>query len=133
MGSFCQNNITFQLKKYRRVIFHDNEERYKVKRKTQLLFQIWLEGFCEFSPNHSKVQKFIFNELFLSKVDEVWAKKTQLSYLSWHSTVMQNLNKPWPCVTATGLDRTHNHLVHKRTLNKSCDFKNGMRNWVNFH
>ena len=41
---------------------------------------------------------------------EVWAKKIQRSYLSWHWTVMQNLNKPWP-----------------------CGFKNGMRNWVNFH
>ena len=32
------------------------------------------------------------------------------SYLSWHWTVMQNLNKPWP-----------------------CGFKNGIMNWVNFH
>ena len=73
-------------------------------------FQIWHEEFGEFSPNHSKVQKFHFDGLFLSKVYEVWAKKIQRSYLSWHWTVMQNLNKPWP-----------------------CGFKNGMRNWVNFH
>ena len=37
------------------------------------------------------------------------AKKIQRSYLSWHWTVMQNLNNPWP-----------------------CGFKNGMWNWVNF-
>ena len=37
-------------------------------------------------------------------------KKVRRSYLSWHWTVMQNLNKPWP-----------------------CGFKNDMRNWVNFH
>ena len=58
----------------------------------------------------SKVPKFYFDGLFLSKVYEVWAKKIQRSYLSWHWTVMQNLNKPW-----------------------TCGFKNGMRNWVNFH
>ena len=58
----------------------------------------------------SKVPKFYFDGLFLSKVYEVWAKKIQRSYLSWHWTVMQNLNKPWP-----------------------CGFKNDMRNWVNFH
>ena len=38
-------------------------------------FQIWHEGFGEFSPNHSKIQKFHFDGLFLSKVYEVWAKK----------------------------------------------------------
>ena len=35
----------------------------------------------EFSPNNSKVQKFHFDGLFLSKVYEVWAKKIQRSYL----------------------------------------------------
>ena len=73
-------------------------------------FQIWHEKFGEFSPNHSKVQKFHFNGQFFSKLYEFWAKKIQRSYFSWHWTVMQNLNKPWP-----------------------CGFKNGMRNWVNFH
>ena len=82
----------------------------KFKRKTDMWFQIWHEEFGEFSPNYLKVRKLYFDGLFLSKVYEVWAKKIQRSYLSWHWTVMQNLNKPWP-----------------------CGFKNGMRNWVNFH
>ena len=43
----------------------------------------------------------------LYKVYEIWAKER--SYLSWHWTVMQNLNKPW-----------------------SYGFKNGTRNWVSF-
>ena len=38
-------------------------------------FQIWYDKFGEFSPNHSKVQKFHSDGLFLSKVNEVWAKK----------------------------------------------------------
>ena len=73
-------------------------------------FQIWHVEFGDFSSNHSKVQKFLFNRLFLSKVYEVWPKKIQRKYLSWQWTVMQNLNKPWP-----------------------CSFKNDITNWVNFH
>ena len=75
MGSFCKNHIKFDLKMYRRVISHDTEEWCKVKRKTDLWFQVWHEEFCEFSPDHSKVQKFHFDGPFLSKVYEVWAKK----------------------------------------------------------
>ena len=80
-----------------------------LKKKTDLWFQIWHEKFGEFSPNHSKVQKLLSNVLFLSKVCKVWAKKMQRIYLSWHSTLTQNLNKPWPCGS-----------------------KNGMKNWVDF-
>ena len=75
MGSFCKNHIKFDLKMYRRVISHDTEEWCKVKRKTDSWFQVWHEEFCEFSPDHSKVQKFHFDGPFLSKVYEVWAKK----------------------------------------------------------
>ena len=82
---------------------------YKVWRKTDSWFQKQHEEFGEFSPNHLKVPKFHFDTLFLSKVYEVWAKKIQSSYLAWHWTVMQNLNKPWP-----------------------SNLKNGMRNWVNW-
>ena len=71
---------------------------------------MWHEKLGEVSPKHWKFWKFHFDGLFLSKVYRVWFKKIQGSYLSWHWTVMQNLNKPWP-----------------------CGFKNGMRNWVNFH
>ena len=94
IGSFCKNHLKFQLKKYRRVISHDIEEWWKVWRKTDLWFQIWHEGFSEFSPNHSKVWKFHSDEVFLSKVCEVWANKDiEELYLSWHWTVVQNLNK----------------------------------------
>ena len=74
MVSFCPDHIKFQLKKYTRVISNDTEERCKVPRKTDLSFQIWQE-FGEFSPSHSKVWNFYFDELFLSKVCKVSAKK----------------------------------------------------------
>ena len=51
----------------------------KVERKTNLWFQIWHEEFCEFLLNHSKVQKFCIDGLFLSKVYEVWTKEIQKS------------------------------------------------------
>ena len=104
VGSFCKNHTKFQLKMYRRLITHDIEEWCKAKKKKKMTC-----GF-KLSPNHPRVQQFYFDGLFLSKVYEVWAKKIQRSYLSWHWTVMQNWNKPWP-----------------------CSFKNGMRNWVNLH
>ena len=77
-------------------MFHDTEEWCRVWRKSDSWFQKWHQKFGEFSPNHSKVRKFHFDGLFLSKVYEVWAKKIQKSYLLWHWIVMQNLNKAWP-------------------------------------
>ena len=68
IGSFCKNHMKFQLKKYRRVISDDIEEWCNVYRKTEMWFQIWHEGFGEFSAKHSKVLKFHFDGLFLSKV-----------------------------------------------------------------
>ena len=83
-------------------MFHDTEEWCKVWRKTDSWFQKLHEEFGEFSHNHSKVAKFHFNGLFLSKAYDVWAKKIQRNYLSWHWTVMQNWNKPWPWVSKMG-------------------------------
>ena len=45
-------------KKYRGVVFHDNEEWCKIWRKTDLWFEKWHEEFGKFSPEHSKVSKF---------------------------------------------------------------------------
>ena len=39
-----------------------------------------------------------FNGHFLTKVYNVWAKKVQKRYFSWHWKVMQNLKKNWPVV-----------------------------------
>ena len=45
--------IMFELKKYRRVIFHDTEEWFKIWRKTDLWFGKWHEKeFGKFSPEH---------------------------------------------------------------------------------
>ena len=57
MGSFWPTYIMFELKKYRRVIFHDTEEWCKIWRKTDLWFEKWHEEFGKFSPEYSKVSK----------------------------------------------------------------------------
>ena len=79
-------------------------------KKNWLVFPKMTWGICKLLPNHSKVRTFYFDGLFLFKEHEVWAKKIQRNCLLWHWTVMQNLNKHWPC----------------------C-FKKSMRNWVDFH
>ena len=52
MGSFWEKYVLFQLKNYRRVIFHDIEEWCKIWRKTNLLLGKWHEEYCKFSPKH---------------------------------------------------------------------------------
>ena len=48
MGSFCPKYMRFDLKKYKRVIFHDTET-------LTLWFQKWHEELGELSLEHSKV------------------------------------------------------------------------------
>ena len=57
MGSFWAKHKLFELKKYRGVIFRNTEERRKIWRGDDLLFQVWHEEFDEFWPKHSKVSK----------------------------------------------------------------------------
>ena len=80
MGSFGPNQIQFQLKKYRRVIYHDTE----VYRKTDLWFQIWHEEFGEFSPNHTKVWKFIF------KMDSFFPKYTRFELQIYRGVIFHD-------------------------------------------
>ena len=57
IGPFRAKYITFGLKKYRGVIFHDTEESCKIWRKNDLWFGKWHEEFGKFSPEHWKVSK----------------------------------------------------------------------------
>ena len=57
MISFRAKYILFELKKYRRVIFHETEEGYKIWRGIDLSFQNWHKEFDKFWPEHSKVSK----------------------------------------------------------------------------
>ena len=90
MGSFWAKYILFELKKYRRIIFHETEERYKTWRGIDSSFQNWHKKFEKFWSEHSKsLKKICFNWLLVTKVYIVWATKVQRSYLSQHWGVMQ--------------------------------------------
>ena len=58
IGSLCAKYITFDLKKYRGVIFHDTEEWFKIWRSTDLWFGKWHEELGKFSPEQLKVLKY---------------------------------------------------------------------------
>ena len=53
MGLFWAKFILFELKKYREVIFHENEERYKTWRGIDTSFQNWHKEFDKFWPEYS--------------------------------------------------------------------------------
>ena len=55
--SFCAKYVTFDLKRYRGVIFHDTEEWCKIWRKTNLWFENWHEEYGKFSPEHLKFSR----------------------------------------------------------------------------
>ena len=55
IGPFRVKYITFDLKKYRGVIFHDTEKSCKIW--SSLLFEKWHEEFVNFSPEDSKISK----------------------------------------------------------------------------
>ena len=55
LSSFWTKFIMFELKQYRRVIFHDTEEWSKIWRKTDLWFRKWRDEFGNILSEHSKV------------------------------------------------------------------------------
>ena len=57
MGSFWTKYIMFELKKYRGVMFHDNEKWSKIWRKADFWFGKWRKEFGKVLPEHSEVSK----------------------------------------------------------------------------
>ena len=64
----CAKYLIFDLKKYRRVVFHETEEGYKIWRGIDLSFQNWHKEFDKFWPEHSKVSKIF------TLMGSFWAK-----------------------------------------------------------
>ena len=92
IGSLCCKYIKVQLKKNRGFMSH--EDWCKIWRKTDLLFQKY-KNLLNFDLSTQNSQNFHFDWFFLCKICNVWPKKAQRSYLSWHWRVMQNLKKNW--------------------------------------
>ena len=101
IGSFCWKYNKFQLKKYRGVTSRYTEEWCKIWGKTDL-FQKWQE-FGQFWSEHSSLENLHFDRSLSWKIYNVWPKKVQRSYLSWHWRVMQKLKKKLTC----GLEKWH--------------------------
>ena len=80
---------------YVSVMYHGNEEWYKIWRETDMPFQNWHHNLTNFDTSIRMSQKFTFNEFLLTKVYNTWAKKVQKSYVWWHWRLMQNLKKIW--------------------------------------
>ena len=99
MGSFWAKYISFQLKKYREIIFHETEG-YKTWRGINLLFQNWHKKFDKFWSEHFKsLKNFCFNWVLVTKKYIVWATKVQASYLSWHWGVLKKDMRIWQIFT----------------------------------
>ena len=103
MTSFCLNLKMYELKIYRGVLYHDDEEWCKIWRGIHFSAQTWHEEFDKFWPKALKnLKNLSFNGLFFTKVYNAWAKKkyrepfvgtedwckiwmkTDLSFLKWH-------------------------------------------------
>ena len=100
MGCLWPSYITFDLKKYRGVMFGSTAYWCKIWRKTDFWFQKLYEEFGKFSPEHLKVSKFglLWNS-FKCKVDNVWAQNLPGSYLSWQWKKMQSWKRNWLVVS----------------------------------
>ena len=75
-------------KKYIRVISHGSEDWCKIWRKTYLFYKND-KNLVKFDLSTCKSPNLHFHLLLLCKVFNVWPRKVQRSYLSWHWRVMQ--------------------------------------------
>ena len=77
MASFCLKLKMYELKIYRGVLCHDNEEWCKIWRGIDLSVQNWHEEFDKFWPEHSKISKictligFFWTKYIMSELKKV--------------------------------------------------------------
>ena len=90
----------YELKTYRGVMCHGNEEWFKIWKGIDLSVQNWREEFDEFWPKHSKISKICtLMGCFWPKYIMFELKKVQRSYVWWHWKLMQNLKEKWLVVS----------------------------------
>ena len=109
MAYFCLKLKIYELKIYRWVMCHDNEEWCKNWSGIDFSVQNWHEAFEKFWPEHSKISKIC------TLMGCFWPKYMfELKKFRW---VMFNGTEYW-C---------------KIWKKNTCAFKNNMRNLANFH
>ena len=95
IGCFCLKYIKFQLKKvwrkyvssYQRVVQNLKKNLFFVSEMTRIWW-ILIRALKSLKNLH-------FDWSLLYKVCNVWPKKVQRSYTSWHWRIMQNFKKNW--------------------------------------
>ena len=75
MGSFWAKYIFFELKKYRGIIFHETEKRYKIWRGIDLSFRNAKGIYQNLTQALESFRHYHFSGLLLSKVYILWTKK----------------------------------------------------------
>ena len=73
IGSFCAKYITFDLKKYREIIFHDTEEWCKIWKKLTCDLENYMRNMANFHQSTWKFENWDFDGIILSKVENVRA------------------------------------------------------------
>ena len=93
--SFCAKHITFNLKRYREIIFHNPEESCKFRKKTGLLFKKRHKEYGKFSPELLKVYKMgHWWDPFIQSSEYMSLKFTEeLCVILWK--MMQSLKGNW--------------------------------------
>ena len=81
MASFCLKSKTYELKIYRGVVFHGNEEWCKIWRGTNLPVQNWHEEFDDLWPEQTKISKICALMVCFWQLYNAWAEKVQRSYV----------------------------------------------------
>ena len=96
MAYFCLKLKIYELKIYRWVMCHDNEEWCKNWSGIDFSVQNWHEEFEKFWPEHSKISKICtLMGCFWPTYIVFELKKVQRSYIWWRWRLMQNLKENW--------------------------------------
>ena len=105
MGSFCKNNVKFQLKKYRRVSLMTlkNDAAFKEKLTCRFTFKFDMRNLMKFHPNTPKSKNVTSMGCFCPKYMRFELKKYRGVILTWGTgwTFIQH-SKVWKICTLMG-------------------------------
>ena len=95
MGYFCPKYMRFELKKCRRVIFHDTKQWCKIWTNPDLVVPKMAQGLGWTFIRGLKVWNIVRWWALFVKAYNVSARNFQRHYVSRHWTVMQNVQENW--------------------------------------
>ena len=87
IGSLWEKYISIELKKYRRVIFHETEEGFKLWKGIHLSFQNWHKEFDKFWPEHSKVSRIF------TLMGSFWAKYILFELKKYRGVIFHDIEE----------------------------------------